>query len=354
MTRFLKTGRRSGWLPRILLVTLLCALGGGNGLAQLPSPSPSPATSPASAAPVPVVAPPPPAAPAKPAEVKVGVYLLELRDVSLADRTFKADFWLWSQTPDATDILGDLQFLNAERVTVYSEVLLEVDGVKWTKRRLSGVFRHNYDLRQYPFDQQTLGIDLLYAGKDARRLVLVPDAPNSGFDGEAAPPGWKIDGFAVDAENVVYASNLGDPALAVSRSEHSGLDVRIGVTRTETAEFWKLMSSLYIGVILLGVSFFLDVDAPAARYAMLGGAMFAIVLSLRSVGVALGVDGTAIEAMHYFALGLMVMATLVTLKGNILARRGVSLDKLRVWNYACAGVFLAVFAAANWWVFRPQ
>lgn len=342
----MKTRLRLKTLPLLLGGFLSAVLAAGTASSQTPSPAPD------VVAPAPVATPNP--APAGPEEVKVGLYLLEVRDVSLADRTFKADFWLWSQAKGSQSVLDDLQFLNAERVTVYSELLLDIDGVKWTKRRLSGVFRQRYDLQHYPFDQQKLVIEMLYAGKDARRLVLVPDAPNSGFDAAAAPSGWKIAGFEIAAENVVYASNLGDPALAVSRSEHSGLDASVTVARTEIAEFWKLMASLYIGVILMGVSFFLDVDAPAARYAMLGGAMFAIVLSLRSVGVALGMDGTAIEAMHYFALGLMVMATLVTLKGNILVRRGVSLDKLRLWNYGCAAVFLAVFAAANWWVFRAQ
>lgn len=292
-----------------------------------------------------------PALPVSSEVTKLGVYILEIRDLNPADGTFAAEFWIWSQAATDADILGRLEFLNADRVSFHSESKGESSGIYWTKRRAAGTFRLHWDMKRFPFDSQQLEILTQYNGNDAGQMVLKPDTENSGFPPELAIGGWKIDRMEMTGENVVYNSSLGNPALS-GRSVHPLIAAVVDITRTETSGYWKLMAAAYVAMIMCLVSFLLDFETPGPRYGLIGAGMFAAVINFRSAGIALGADGTLVDRLHLLILGFLALSLFLTLLFNALARRGVAVKNLRFANGVAFLAAAVIFIGLNMVLYR--
>lgn len=289
--------------------------------------------------------------PAAPTEISVGIYLLEIRDIAPADGTFAAEFWIWSQADTNTNVLGQLEFLNADKVTFHSESNGLDNGVYWTKRRATGVFRQSWDMRHFPRDRQKLEILAQYNGADASRIILKPDMKESGYSPDLSIGGWEVGKLQISAESVVYDSSLGDPLLS-RKSTHPVIVAQIDILRIDSSMYWKLMAAAYVAMIMCLVSFLLDFESPGSRYGLIGAGMFAAVVNFRSAGIALGADGTIIDLLHFVILGFLVAALLVTLLFSALAHRGVPLRHLRLANNLALLAFALLFILLNIFFFH--
>lgn len=282
-----------------------------------------------------------------PESATVGIYLIDIRDLSPAKGTFTCDFWIWSQSTGAENVLGELQFVNAERVVWYAEGKPEVKGMNCFKRRGTGVFRMGWNLRHYPYDSQILPIQMEYTLRDVAKMKLLPDTSNSGVSAKNIPTGWKMTGFELQPDTVAYTSNLGDPNLGNARGEFSRLTAIIDLSRRDTAEYWTLVSSAYVAVVMMLVSFFMEIDKPASRFGLLGASLFASVISLRSALAGLGNFGTLADQLHLIVIGCIILALGVTIALNQLFHRGVAEKKLRLASIVTAVVVAVSFACIN-------
>jgi hypothetical protein len=65
-------------------------------------------------------------------------------------------------------------------------------------------------LTDFPFDLQTLKLDLGIASSDA--MACGVDRAGSGYDKGIAPEGWRFDAFDVKRHTREIATDFGDPA----------------------------------------------------------------------------------------------------------------------------------------------
>ena len=294
--------------------------------------------------------PAPAVAPAKPMPVEtatIGIYLIDLRDLSPAKGTFTCDFWIWSQSTGPENILGELQFVNAERVTWYAEGKPEVKGMNCFKRRGTGVFRMGWNLKNYPYDAQVLPIQMEYTLRDAAKVKLLPDTANSGVTTRNLPLGWTMSGFQLEPDTVTFTSNLGDPNLGLGHGEFSRVTALIDLSRRDTVEYWTLVSSAYVALVMMLVSYFMEIDKPASRFALLGASLFASVISLRSALAGLGNFGTLADKVHLLVIGFILFSLATTIVLSQLHHRGVDDKKLRLGSIVMAGVVALTFACIN-------
>jgi drug/metabolite transporter superfamily protein YnfA len=277
----------------------------------------------------------------------IGMYLFDLRNLNPAAGTFTCDFWIWSQSQDAANIISDLQFINAERMVWYVEGKPDAKGVNCYKRRGTGTFRTNWRLADYPFDAQKLVIAMEYSLRDSSKLILQPDTTNSGISDKNLPPDWKLTGFSIKPENVVFASNLGDPNLQAGHGDFSRLIATVDISRNNPAEFWGLTSTAYVAAILMLFSFFMDAELAGTRYALLGAAFLATVLSLKSTVSGLGEFGTRADQIHFIVIGFIFGALVCTLILNTLFHRKVNPHKIRIYSAFGGLVLFVAFILSN-------
>lgn len=302
------------------------------------------------------VTPPPAAAPdtAAAEHCKVGIYIVDLHDLDISKKLFDANFWVWSQCKRETlTPLKTMEFVNANRVSGALDQMQNRDGIYWSARKIDGTFRHDWNVRNFPFDRHVMRISLEEGMDDGRTFLYEPDLPASGYDRRIALPGWKLEGFRLLSSTRHYETTFGDPTLThETPAEYSRLDAEIIVSRASLTSFVKMTSAVYVAATLALLSFLFHLDSASSfssRISFLAGSLFATVVNMRVASSELGSnDGlTLIDNIHITVLFLVIAATVLTILADRRMRKGKA-DSIRHFDLVnlawCAGLFVTANA----------
>jgi len=131
--------------------------------------------------------------------VYIGVYVVDLKEFSVGDGTYSANFYL-SLRSDANISINDLEFMNGHATSV--SIVTDAPGEK--DYRVYAEMTANPDLRRYPFDNHTLPIIIEPTVLTEKDLIFVIDENNTGLDNEANLPGWSLTGMSAEVTNRTY------------------------------------------------------------------------------------------------------------------------------------------------------
>ena len=289
-----------------------------------------------------------------PQSCKIGVYLTSLHDLNISAKTFSADMWIWSNclTEDLTP-LQSMEFVNANQYEAkldYSEVK---EGIVWSQRKVNGVFRHNWDVHNYPFDRHTLIIELEEAAYDTGSFVYEADSANSTYSPSIKLDGWKITNFQILNSQTEYTTTFGDPTLeSGGGSTYTKLDVAISIARTELTSFLKLIGPVYIAmaVALLSLLLYLENSSIlSAQMGLLAGSLFATVINLSIASTSLGASErlTLVDQIHILSLLYILIITGIAIYSQLSLKRGETADMIRVKNYVIFLILLITYILNN-------
>ena len=155
-----------------------------------------------------------------PAMVKVGLVVSEIRDYTITDGSFSADFFL-SFTADK--LLPKLHpvFTNGHEVNCSN--LVDVETFRFY--RCTGSFTSLVDLRAYPFDTQFLDINVEDAVYGVDTLYFVADPRRTSLDATFRISGYGVASVGATAFKHQYPSRFDRDDLYVSRYKFTlGLD----------------------------------------------------------------------------------------------------------------------------------
>ncbi|MEM3728525.1 MAG: hypothetical protein QXF75_04930 [Candidatus Bathyarchaeia archaeon] len=130
-----------------------------------------------------------------PAEVYVGVWLVNVEKVDLAASSYRLDFYLWFKFNHSRINLVDVkkfEFVNGPLGTFPPIEENETRG--YVEYRIKGDFIKTFDFTDYPFETHTLTIELEHKELDASRLRYIADQ-NSAIDEAINVAGWEIGGY---------------------------------------------------------------------------------------------------------------------------------------------------------------
>lgn len=137
---------------------------------------------------------------AKPVEVRVGVYVLNLGRFDLASGSYTVDFYL-SLRSDRPVPMDEFEFMNGRAATV--DRLIDTPTEKFF--RIQANLSQNLDLRRYPFDEHLLTIEIEDKRRTADELVYVVDKDLSGVDPSVIVVGWNLSGWEATVTSHDYA-----------------------------------------------------------------------------------------------------------------------------------------------------
>jgi hypothetical protein len=289
-----------------------------------------------------------------PESCRIGVFLVDLHQLEIQKRTFNANFWLWSVCANEhRQPLKVMEFVNANSTSATLDQSSKREGLTWSARKIDGSFRHEWDVRNFPFDRHVLTIAMEEGVDDTRTFRYEPDFDRSGFDKGVALPGWRLTGFRLVPEERQYDTTFGDPSLPPNASAHySRLRAEVSVSRTNTfTSFFKMASVVYVAATLALLSFLFHLDSGGSfgsRISFLAGSLFATVINMRVASTELGINEglTLIDLIHITALILIITATILT----IIADRQLETGKkqsVRRFDFRNAIICGTAFIAAN-------
>jgi len=257
----------------------------------------------------------------------IGIYITSLHDFDAADDSFGADYLLWSAAPPETAPLDNVEYVNAKQVDI--RLIRTVPGKeeRWSRQKIRAVVLHDWDLSKFPFDHQTLQIDLRLT--DPGALAYRPDKVESGYGRNIAPNGWRVTGFEIEKHAVEYATTFGDPA-ASGGSKHDYFRIKLQVKRTNSTGFLKMIAGVYAALALGCLSFLMKPDQAtvfSGRITLLAASLFAIVVNLQVSDALLGSLAKLglVQKIHILAMVYVFIAALMA----VVSRRNYDSDHSR-------------------------
>lgn len=142
-----------------------------------------------------------------PANVEVGVWLVNVEKVDLSAGSYRLDFYLWfrfNSSKISLDKVKEFEFVNGFP-TKYE---VEADGERgYVEYRVRGDFIKTFDFSKYPYEAHTLTVELEHKNLNASRLIFKVD-PTSSVDGEVNVAGWEIGEFKAAVTEHSYGGNV--------------------------------------------------------------------------------------------------------------------------------------------------
>ena len=249
-----------------------------------------------------------------PKTCQIGVYLTSLQDLNPADKSFAANFWIWSVSPFETpNPLESLKVIDSKeanrnyaefsRTENLSDAFKPNKNVFWAEQEISATLHYNWDTRNYPFDRHILQIPLEETQLDSSKFVHVPDFVSSGYQKDMDLEGWKIIDFKISQMNFPYKTRFGNPAIQKELSYRSRLVVSITIDRASKVSFFKLAIGVYAAVALSILALMLDEDF-GDRMGIFVGTLFAVLVNMQAATSDLGSTNsvTLIDFIHIIAI----------------------------------------------------
>jgi hypothetical protein len=293
---------------------------------------------------------------APPVRHRIGLYVTDLYGLDPTRGTFGASLWVWSVGPASAQALRTMEFANADRVAVDLESIAPRGAVAWSQRRVTGTFRHDWDLRSFPFDRHSLEILLEEGAQEEDTLAYAADAVNSGHGLHASVGGWRVAGMRVEVVPASYATSFGDPiSSAPGGSRFARLRAVLELERTNYTGFLKLTATLYAAFLICVIGSVLTMTATtfAPRITLLGISLFALVVSMRAASAALGSEhaATLTDMLHVAGLVYVVAVTAVTVLVRMRLERTAdgAPGPARLDRWGCFGA-AALFVLGNAWL----
>lgn len=214
------------------------------------------------------------AAPSSEKRVYAGVYLNDVSGFDLKEGRFEADLDVWLKW-EGGEAPPAVSFLNGE-IESKEEVQREADGdwrsIRW---RVQGTFRGTFPLQSFPFDSQTLRVQLALPEREG---TLIPDLASSGMSSQFSITGWLYEPyFAAREGSRVVASDFGSIAAEGLPLAESEVEFTVQLFRPFSAYLLKFL--LPLGVILLmgALSFIIPPDRLDVRASIAVTALLSVV-----------------------------------------------------------------------------
>ena len=258
----------------------------------------------------------------QPDVVRVGALINDIQQLELSTHSYNIDMYMWFiwKDPDR-DPSNTFEFMNA--FELWGHILTHETG---TPQRLpngdylkvvrnQGKFNAKLPLGRYPFDTQSLLVEMEDTSADTSKLVYKPE-PVALSPGVTLP-GWEIGQPTMEVVNNRYATDFGD--YSAPEQTYSRVVIDIPVTRPSGTYALKLL----LPMLLVALT-----------------AALALTVHPRWVEGRIGIGITALLTL--VALQLTSNASLPEVNYLLL------LDKLYILSYGFVVLTLAVIARNSW------
>jgi hypothetical protein len=263
-------------------------------------------------------------APGSPAQVKIGMYINDIQSINLADYSFVGDVYVWFRDSDPAIVPGTtFEWMNMfapddhVQTTIYETPQKQPDGSEYQVFRHQGPFAAKFSIETYPFDRQTLTIEIEDREFDAGQLVYVADEVS--LNPDIKLPGFIIGKPTVEIVNRPYPTAFGDIANPTP-APYSRAIVTIPISRPVLSGVIKAMLPVFIVVLVAAAALLLHPEHVEARVGLSITALLTLVAlqfnaqaGLPDVGYLLMLDQFYLASYGFV---LLVVAVLVRTTGK--------------------------------------
>ncbi|HTZ39619.1 MAG TPA: hypothetical protein VMB77_05660 [Syntrophales bacterium] len=261
---------------------------------------------------------PPNAAPAKespiakPVPVTVGVYLTDIYDVDVKKGTYNADFYIWFSWSGKVNP-RNFEVVNGHLTFKHEESAARTAGLEYVAYRCRAVLHGSFDLSDYPWDKQTLSIQIEDEDLDTQNLIYIADQKNSKVNPGLNIGHRSIGNLRISTLDFLYDTNFGHPErLEQDGVRYSRFIVELPADHKGARIFVKTFLALLVSVALAFLTFLIRPNDLPPRFSMGISGMFGAVASLVVISNVLDDCPflTFAEKIHYVGMIFIFLSVL--------------------------------------------
>jgi len=218
-------------------------------------------------------------------QIPVGIFVTSIHGVDFRSEQYTVTFWLWSTFPTEAmkEALGSdyVPFNAIEVVNAQNKTISQTDqyiipdpktGTTYAIAKFTATINQHWDVRNFPFDRQTLLIIIESVGNQSSIINFIPDTSNSLVSEELTLNGWVLEDLQLNALNYEYRSTFGDPSGQIG--VYPRIMVEIPIRRIGFRLFINSFLGFFIAYIIISLVYFQEVDS---RIGLIMTAIFAAV-----------------------------------------------------------------------------
>jgi len=250
---------------------------------------------------------------AQPDTVKVGAYIISVHDINFHEKEYTARFWLWFvyNNPDF-DFSKQLDIPNAKNIDEPEIINDSLDGKAWAIMKMKSTMKESWNVKDFPFDQQHLRVQIENTLFDNKTLVFKPDLQGSKYDNKEAIDGWAITHFKVSTGTNDYETGFGDPRADRSVQNFSTFLIEMDIERDAWGLFMKIFLGMYIAFLISTISFTPHPSEMEPRFGLPVGGLFA------AVGNKYIIDSLLPESSEFTLVDTLHALTFIAIFGTLL------------------------------------
>jgi hypothetical protein len=246
-----------------------------------------------------------------PTEVTIAVFILDIDEVHSASQSFDANVYLelhWQDPRLAHDNPTEitrglnevwnprLQFINQQKIWSTLPELVEIlpDGEVIYRQRVWGAFSQPFALRDFPFDQQVLTVQLGAVGYNPQEVRLITDqGSRTGIASQFSLADWDI--LSWKASIIPFAPSLEEDTFA-------GYLLTIEAKRKYGYFIVKVIIPLFLIVMMSWVVFWIDPKESGTQISVAITTMLTLIAYRFAVGADLP-KVSYLSRLDYLILG---------------------------------------------------
>jgi hypothetical protein len=264
---------------------------------------------------------------AKPIQIRAGIYVDRILELSVKEVHWTVDFYLWFRWQgDSPKSCEGFQVVDG---TIESQDLEEDETIgaeRYQRFRVVAKITKFFDVTRFPCDEHLLTIAVEHPAHQRHHVQFVADQENSSVSSRVSVPAYRLGSAVVIEKPHSYKTTRGDPRLpAGTKSTYSQLRMGIPIERAGWGLFFKMFQSLYVAVLLAHLAFFIRPTEVDPRFGLGVGGLFAAVANAYVISSL--VPDTGMLALADIINGVGIAAILLTV-----AQSTVSLHLYSVWG----------------------
>jgi len=258
--------------------------------------------------------------------VYTGIDINRVNRLDVKQGTFNADFYLWMRFAGGADAPARVEFpalLDKGAFDPSRPIRTgQEDGLNYRLYRVSGDFKANYDLHDYPFDIQKLALRFQNTEQRRELMTYVIDPfglrltdEESSLAEDGAYSGltlWRFLQVRYFVDAFSSSSTLGKPSLfqASAKTEYAGFNAVVMLRRNYGIYILKTLLPLFLLILVVFATLFFPETLFRERITIPVMAIQTSAVLLVSVNNQIGDVGytVAIETVFYVFFGLCLMS----------------------------------------------
>ncbi len=277
-------------------------------------------------------------------EVEIGMYVESIRNVSIADSSFEAVFYLWFSWEGETSFSpGDtFQIVGGqiEEKEVVSEHY-EDGGHNYQRYKVTAIVDKYYDLTRFSLEDHMMNIYIEDTTRDGAKLRYVADTDETNISSRVQIPGFEVyDGIHSAVKPHSYKSTYSSPSAdGADERVFSQYIVGIPIEREDIGFFLRIIVPYFLSVLLGLFSLFAH-KTDADSLGLSGASFFGVVANAYVVSALVPPNGGGfgmtdmINAVSLMSVIFIVMMSLYSLNKRNQLEEGEDSEHLRAIDLA--------------------